>query len=227
MSVSQNLDRVRQRLRQAEQRFGRSPDSVALLAVSKTQPAATLREAWQHGQRLFGESYVQEALDKMAALDDCAIEWHFIGPVQSNKTRAIAENFHWVHSIDRLKIARRLSDQRPDSLPPLNVCLQINISAEPQKAGASFDDAQALAVAVSRLPQLTLRGLMAIPAQQTEFTRQRALFNKLHRLFDRLNVAGLQLDTLSMGMSNDLDAAIAEGATIVRIGSAVFGERQK
>jgi pyridoxal phosphate enzyme (YggS family) len=196
-----------------------------LLAVSKTFAPDALREAYQAGQTCFAESYVQEALDKIAALQDIPIEWHYIGPIQSNKTRAIAENFAWVHSVDRLKIAERLSEQRPAHLPPLQVCLQVNISMEASKSGAVPDEVDALAHAIAKLPNLKLRGLMAVPAPSDEIAAQRLPFAKLRELRDQLNRQGLQLDTLSMGMSHDFAAAIAEGATIVRIGTAIFGDR--
>ena len=203
----------------------RHAGDINLLAVSKTFAPDALREAYQAGQTCFAESYVQEALDKIAALQDIPIEWHYIGPIQSNKTRAIAENFAWVHSVDRLKIAKRLSEQRPAHLPPLQVCLQVNISQEASKSGAVPDEVDALAHAIAKLPNLKLRGLMAVPAPSDEIAAQRLPFAKLRELRDQLNRQGLQLDTLSMGMSHDFAAAIAEGATIVRIGTAIFGDR--
>ncbi len=196
-----------------------------LLAVSKTFAAGMVREAYNAGQACFAESYVQEALDKIAALQDLDIEWHYIGPIQSNKTRAIAENFAWVHSVDRLKIAERLSEQRPAHLPPLQVCLQVNISREKTKSGVSPNEASGLAHAIAKLPGLKLRGLMAVPAPSDETAAQRRPFAQLRKLRDELNRQGLELDTLSMGMSHDFAAAIAEGATIVRIGTAIFGAR--
>jgi len=195
------------------------------LAVSKTFAADAIREAWQTGQIRFAESYVQEALAKIAALDDLAIEWHFIGPIQSNKTRSIAEHFDWVHSVDRLKTAERLSVQRPAHLPSLQLCLQVNISGEDSKSGVAPDDVNALALAIARLPNIRLRGLMAIPAPSDDVAAQRAAFATLHKLFDQLNRQGLHMDTLSMGMSHDFVAAIAEGATMVRVGTAIFGNR--
>lgn len=224
-TVSQRLAAVRARITQAEKRAGRSPGSVQLLAVSKTQPAAVLREAYAAGQRHFGESYLQEALPKMQALADLAITWHFIGPIQSNKTRDIARHFDWVHSVDREKIARRLNEQRPADLEPLNICLQVNISDEPNKSGIAPADITSLAASCATLSRLRLRGLMAIPAPEPDPDRQRRPFRQLHELQVKLNQQGFRLDTLSIGMSDDLEAAILEGATLVRIGTAVFGER--
>ncbi|MBB5200945.1 hypothetical protein HNR39_002787 [Glaciimonas immobilis] len=216
-------------------------DSVALLAVSKTFGAEAVLEAITAGQSAFGENYLQEALEKMRAVDAgldagldagvgginraAHIEWHFIGPIQSNKTRPIAEHFDWVHTIEREKIAQRLSDQRPPNLPPLNVCLQVNISGEATKSGVSPENALAVAHAIAAMPRLTLRGLMAIPEPTADSVLQRAAFRQVKALFVQLQESGLSLDTLSMGMSADLEAAIAEGATIVRIGSAIFGQR--
>lgn len=196
-----------------------------LLAVSKTFPATAIREAYAAGQRVFGESYVQEALGKIAALRDLVLEWHFIGPIQSNKTRAIAENFAWAHGVDRLKVAERLSDQRPHNLPPLNICLQVNVSGEDSKSGVDPAAACELAQQIANLPRLKLRGLMAIPAPAKELSEQRKPFALLRELLQQMNTLGLQLDTLSMGMSDDLEAAILEGATIVRVGTAIFGGR--
>lgn len=198
---------------------------ITLCAVSKTQPASVLRDAYTAGQKDFGENYLQEALLKQAELTDCAITWHFIGPIQSNKTQAIAQHFDWVHSVDRLKIAQRLSAARLDSLPPLNICLQVNISHELSKSGASEDEICTLALQISQLPRLRLRGLMAIPAPCEAFEAQRDQFRQVRALFDELNRQGLALDTLSMGMSGDYAAAIAEGATIIRVGTALFGAR--
>ncbi len=225
--IRTRLAAVRERIGQAEAAWGREPGSVSLLAVSKTWPAGTLNEALAAGQRCFGENYLQEALEKIAALTpEPAIEWHYIGAIQSNKTRSIAHHFDWVHSVDRLKIAQRLDSQRPQERPPLNICLQVNISAEASKAGAGADEAIELARQVARLPRLQLRGLMAIPAPTDQFDEQRAIFRQVATLKARINQElGLALDTLSMGMSGDLEAAIAEGATIVRIGSAIFGPR--
>ena len=198
-----------------------------MLAVSKTVSPETIRAAYAGGQRAFGESYAQEALDKIAALKELDIAWHFIGPLQSNKTKWIAENFAWAHSVERVKIAQRLSDQRPDSLPPLNLCLQVNVSGEASKSGVAPPEVAVLAQAVATLPKIKLRGLMAIPEPTAEVAKQHAQFGLLHELYDRLIAQGYALDTLSMGMSGDLEAAIREGATIVRVGSAIFGERAK
>jgi hypothetical protein len=226
-SVIGNLKTVLNRIGDACQRSGRPVDSVTLLAVSKTFPASAVRDAFDAGCRQFGENYVQEALDKIAALADLRqqITWHLIGPLQSNKTRPVAEAVDWVHSVDRLKIAQRLSEQRPAHLPPLQVCLQVNISAENSNSGVAPADVPALAQAVAALPRLTLRGLMAIPEPAADLAAQRAPHRALRELLAALNAQGLQLDTLSMGMSADLEAAIAEGATIVRVGTALFGGR--
>lgn len=220
--IAENIATVRQRISDAAHRFGRDPAQIGLLAVSKTKPAEQVREAHAAGLRDFGENYLQEALDKQQALADLALVWHFIGPIQSNKTRPIAEHFDWVHSVDRLKIAERLSAQRPAHLSPLNVCLQVNVSGEASKSGCTPEQLPELAQAVSRLPHLRLRGLMAIPEPVDDPLRQREPFARLRELCDSL---GLELDTLSMGMSHDLEAAIAEGATWVRIGTALFGAR--
>ena len=213
------------RIRAAEQRHHRPSGSVQLLAVSKTQPSAAIAALAAVGQRRFGENYVQEALDKIAELAALDLEWHFIGPIQANKTRSIAEHFAWVHSVDRLKIAERLSAQRPAHLPPLNVCLQVNIDRGPTKHGLDEREVATVASAVATLPRLRLRGLMAIPAPAADFTAQREPLARLRTLQDLLNAAGLGLDTLSMGMSDDLEAAIAEGATLTRVGTALFGPR--
>ncbi len=196
-----------------------------LIAVSKTHPAEMVRAAAAAGQRDFGENYVQEALAKIAALSDLPLTWHFIGPIQSNKTRAIAESFHWVHSLDREKIAVRLSEARPAHLPPLNVCIEVNVSGEASKSGVAPDELAALARRVSSLPRLSLRGLMAIPEPTPDAELQRRRFRMLRELKDALAGEGLALDALSMGMSADLETAIAEGATMVRVGTAIFGER--
>lgn len=227
--IADNLQDVRRTIESAARAVSRDPHGVILLAVSKTFGPEAVLEAAAAGQRVFGENYVQEALDKMeavaAAKPGLPLEWHFIGPVQSNKTRAIAEHFDWVHSVDREKIARRLSEQRPPQLPPLNYCLQVNISGEASKSGLAVDDVLPVAQAVASLPHLRLRGLMTIPEPTDDPARQRRAFRQLRELKDRLQDAGLALDTLSMGMSGDLEAAVAEGATIVRIGSAIFGKR--
>ena len=224
-TIASNLQAVRIAIKEASVRSGRREDEVSLLAVSKTFTQGAVRDAYQAGQTRFAESYVQEALDKISALHDLPIEWHYIGPIQSNKTRAIAEHFSWVHSVDRINIAERLSVQRPAHLPPLQVCLQVNISGEDRKSGVSPDQLSALADAIAKLPGLKLRGLMAIPAPSDDFVAQRLPFSQVHALLKQLNHQGLHLDTLSMGMSHDFAAAIAEGATIVRIGSAIFGNR--
>ncbi|WP_275627909.1 YggS family pyridoxal phosphate-dependent enzyme [Pseudomonas sp. 273] len=221
-TIAENIAKVRERIREAEQACGRPSGGVALLAVSKTKPAAAIREAHAAGLVDFGENYLQEALGKQAELADLALTWHFIGPIQSNKTRPIAEHFHWVHSVDRLKVAERLSAQRPAQSPPLNVCLQVNVSGEASKSGCAPEELPALAAAVAALPNLKLRGLMAIPEPTEDVAAQRAAFARLRELLTALN---LGLDTLSMGMSHDLEAAIAEGATCVRIGTALFGAR--
>ncbi|TAL98279.1 MAG: YggS family pyridoxal phosphate-dependent enzyme [Paraburkholderia sp.] len=222
-----HLDAVRQRIALAARVAGRDPRSVELLAVSKTFPAEDVRAAHAAGQRAFGENYVQEAVTKIEALADLRadLEWHFIGPLQSNKSKPVAENFDWVHSVDRLKIAERLSAQRPDGLPPLNVCLQVNASGEASKSGVAPGEALELARAVAALPRLRLRGLMSIPEPAGDIDAQRAPHRLLHALFEQLRAEGLTLDTLSMGMSGDLEAAVIEGATIVRIGTAIFGAR--
>ncbi|AFT84555.1 YggS family pyridoxal phosphate-dependent enzyme [Paraburkholderia phenoliruptrix] len=222
-----NLEAVQQRIAMAAHVAGRDARSIALLAVSKTFPAEDVRAAHAAGQRAFGENYVQEALTKIEALADlrASLEWHFIGPLQSNKTRPVAEHFDWVHSVDRLKIAQRLSEQRPDALPPLNVCLQVNISGEASKSGVSVDEAMQVARDIAALPRLRLRGLMAIPEPAGGIDEQRVPHRGLRELFERLRSDGLALDTLSMGMSSDLEAAVLEGATIVRVGTAIFGAR--
>jgi pyridoxal phosphate enzyme (YggS family) len=231
--IAGNLQAVEATIQAACASAGRARNEVELLAVSKTFPAESVVEAMAAGQRAFGENYLQEALDKMqevarlqpAQLADAAIAWHFIGPIQSNKTRPIAAHFNWVHTVERLKIAQRLSEQRPPELGPLDICLQVNISGEASKSGASVDELPELARQVAGLPNLRLRGLMAIPEASTDPAQQRAAFARLRALFDTLRADGLALDTLSMGMSGDLAAAVAEGATIVRIGSAIFGAR--
>lgn len=224
-TIASNLQAVRDAMAAAATEAGRAPDGISLLAVSKTFAPEAIREAYQAGQTRFAESYVQEALHKIAALHDLPLEWHYIGPIQSNKTRAIAEHFAWVHSVDRLKIAERLSGQRPAHLPPLQVCLQVNISGEASKSGVSPGETAQLAMAIAQLPHLSLRGLMAVPEPGDDVAAQRAAFARLRGLFEQLNRQGLQLDTLSMGMSHDFAAAIAEGATMVRVGSAIFGNR--
>ena len=221
-TIADNIGQVSQRIRAAADAVQRDANSIHLLAVSKTKPAQALREAYAAGLRDFGENYLQEALGKQAELTDLPLSWHFIGPIQSNKTRAIAENFAWVHSVDRLKIAQRLSEQRPADLPPLNICIQVNVSGEASKSGCTPADLPALARAISALPRLKLRGLMAIPEPTEDRTEQDAAFAAVRDLQASLN---LPLDTLSMGMSHDLESAIAQGATWVRIGTALFGAR--
>ena len=225
-TIAERLTQVRLRIAQAAMAAGRDPASIRLLAVSKTRPVTDLEAALAAGQTTFGESYLQDALPKIAAIGERA-EWHFIGPIQSNKTRQIAGHFAWVHSVDRLKIAQRLNEQRPAGLPPLNVCLQVNTSGENTKAGISPATTLTLATAVAALPRLRLRGLMTIPAPEQDVQQQRQPFALLRQLLEQLNAKGFELDTLSMGMSNDLEAAILEGATLVRIGTAIFGPRAK
>jgi len=227
VGISENILQVRARLAAACAAAQRPVNDVALLAVSKFQPVSAVLEAHQAGQREFGENYVQEALDKIAATSEWRAElvWHLIGPLQSNKTRVVAENFDWVHSVDRLKIAQRLSEQRPGHLPPLNICLQVNVSGEASKSGISPDELPALAQAVSALPGVRLRGLMSIPEPLEGLDAQRAPHALLRRWMAELQAQGLALDTLSMGMSADLEAAVLEGATLVRVGTALFGAR--
>jgi len=219
------IEAVQARITAAAIGCGRDPAEIQLVAVSKTRPAKDLRLAFGAGQKAFGENYLQEALDKQEQLKDLPIEWHFIGSIQSNKTRAIANGFDWVHSLSNLKHAQRISAQRPDSLPPLNLCLQVNISGETTKSGVTPSELPMLAQAVAELPRLHLRGLMALPAPTHDEASQRMAFRRVHELLDSLRGRGLELDTLSMGMSDDLEAAIAEGATLVRIGTAIFGPR--
>ena len=223
--LSGRLQNLVTRIARAASDAGRDPAGIRLLAVSKTWPAESVREAAAAGQHAFGENYVQEGVAKVEALAGLGLEWHFIGPLQSNKTRLVANSFAWVHSIDRLKIAERLSEQRDVHLPPLEVCIQVNVSGEASKSGVAPDDLPELARAVSALPRLRLRGLMAIPEPTSDVALQRARFASLRQLREQLNAGGLQLDTLSMGMSDDLEAAIAEGSTMVRVGTAIFGGR--
>lgn len=232
--IGDNLQAVMSRIEAAVSGAGRPSGAVRLLAVTKTHPPARIAEAEAAGQKAFGENYVQEALEKMDALSQLlgerrarTLEWHLIGPLQGNKTRAAAERFDWVQSVDREKIARRLSEQRPAALAPLNVLIEVNLWGEASKSGVAAKDAAALARAVAGLPRLRLRGLMAIPAPSPEAAVQRARFRAVRELCERLRTGGLELDTLSMGMSDDMEAAIAEGATMVRIGSAIFGAREK
>ena len=221
-TIADNILQVSSRIQAAAKAAHRDENSIHLLAVSKTKPAQALREAYAAGLRDFGENYLQEALGKQLELADLPLIWHFIGPIQSNKTRAIAEHFDWVHSVDRLKIAQRLSEQRPAELPPLNICIQVNVSGEASKSGCTPEDLPALAAAISALPRLKLRGLMAIPEPTDDRAEQDAAFAAVQKLRASLD---LPLDTLSMGMSHDLESAIAQGATWVRIGTALFGAR--
>ena len=224
--ICDRIQSVQDRIDTASHRFGRPPHGVRLLAVSKTWPAQAVREAWRCGQRAFGENYVNELTEKAGLLADLDIEWHFIGHLQSNKSRAVAETAAWVHSIDRYSIAQRLSQQRGSERPPLQICLQVNLSGEESKSGVSPDEVPGLLHLLRDLPNLRVRGLMAIPERAIDFAAQRAVFARLRELYNGANREGLHLDTLSMGMSGDLEAAIAEGATIVRVGTAIFGERQ-
>ncbi|MCL2656704.1 MAG: YggS family pyridoxal phosphate-dependent enzyme [Betaproteobacteria bacterium] len=227
-ALSANLQAVRERIARACESVGRCATDVALLAVSKTFPAESVRDAHAAGQRAFGENYVQEGCEKVSALADLGLEWHFIGPLQSNKTRLLAQHFAWVHSIERIKIAERLSEQRPPEHAALQVCIQVNVSGEASKSGVAVEEVEALALAVAKLPRLRLRGLMAIPEPTQDHAKLAARFRLLRELRDGLNLRhGLQLDTLSMGMSDDLEIAIEEGATIVRVGTAIFGARTK
>jgi len=224
---SLRLARVRERISKACQQFGRNPEEITLLAVSKQHPVVAVREAAACGQKCFGENFIQEAVEKIDATRDLGLEWHFIGHLQSNKTRQAATCFHWIQSLDRDRIARRLDAQRPHHAPPLNVCIQVSLEDEPGKGGAREDDVQSLAEVISTLPRLRLRGLMVIPPPSTEMDTQRAYFRRLRQIKDDLAVGGIVLDTLSMGMSDDLEAAVAEGSTMLRIGTALFGPRTR
>lgn len=227
-TISHNLQTVRERIAQACRQAGRTPDSVQLLAVSKTFGLDAVLQAVAAGQQAFGENYVQEGVDKVQGLRAAGVEgviWHCIGPLQSNKTRPVAEHFDWVHTVDRLKVAQRLSEQRPASLPPMQVCIQVNVDGGANKSGVLPEDALALAQAVAALPRLQLRGVMSIPEPAPDYAAACAVFARVKQVFDRLVDAGLALDTLSMGMSDDLEAAIASGSTMVRVGSAIFGRR--
>lgn len=224
-SLTENYKELVSQIKQFCKDSGRESTEVTLLAVSKTRSADEIRQAYHQGLCCFGENYVQEAREKMLELSDLPIEWHFIGPIQSNKTRQIAESVSWVHSVDRLKIAKRLSEQRPANLPVLNICLQVNIDDEQNKSGCHPDEALKLARDIAKLPNLRLRGLMAIPAPTSDPVKQRQAFKAVAALSEKLKDAGIALDTLSMGMSSDLESAIAEGSTLVRVGTALFGER--
>ncbi|MGB9095832.1 YggS family pyridoxal phosphate-dependent enzyme [Erwinia sp.] len=224
-SIQHNLQQVRERISAAAAKCGRDPAEITLLAVSKTKPQSAVEEAVAAGQQCFGENYVQEGVDKIQALENSALEWHFIGPLQSNKSRLVAENFGWCHTVDRLKIATRLNEQRPASLPPLNVLIQINISDENSKSGIMLEALNELAKEIALLPRLTLRGLMAIPAPEAEYSRQFAVCQQMAEAFTALKKDYPSVDTLSLGMSDDMDAAIAAGSTMVRIGTAIFGAR--
>ena len=224
-NLAENVRVVRERIARAAARCGRDSDSVTLLAVGKTHSAETLRAAAACGLEHFGESYVKEALPKIETLRGLGLTWHFIGQLQANKTRPVAEHFHWVHGVDRLRIAERLSEQRPVHAPPLNVCLQVNVAGEATKGGVTPEALTGLAEAVAALPRLSLRGLMCIPPPEEDEARQRHWFAETARLMRSLHLPGVKLDTLSMGMSNDFEVAIEEGATIVRVGTALFGPR--
>jgi pyridoxal phosphate enzyme (YggS family) len=224
-SIADNIARVRVQIQTACQASGRASDSVLLLAVSKTWGPEAVRQAHAAGQTAFGENYIQEAVDKITALRDLPLVWHCIGPIQSNKTRLVAEHFDWVHSVDRLKIAQRLSEQRPEHLPPLQVCIQVNVDGGDTKSGVSPQELPALAQAVAALPRLQLRGLMTIPEPAETDVQMRAVHAQAKALFESLRQQGLPLDTLSMGMSADMASAIAEGSTMVRVGTAIFGQR--
>jgi len=224
-AIATRLDNVHQRIHKAATKYGRPESAIQLLAVSKTRPAEDIRAALEAGQHCFGESYLQEAIEKIQQLTDTQAQWHFIGRIQSNKTKIIAEHFDWVHGLCSFKHAQRLNDQRPDNLPSLNVCLQINLSNEASKAGINPEDAAELAHSIQALPRLQLQGIMTLPAPAKTLEQQRHPFQALRKLRDTIKTNELPLDTLSMGMSNDLEAAIAEGATIVRVGTAIFGPR--
>ncbi len=225
-NVRDRLAETRNRIASAAMRYGRAPESVRLIAVAKTQPAAAIRTLAELGQRDFAENYVQEALPKLAELADLPLTWHYIGQLQANKTRAVAENFHWVHTLDRERIAVRLSEQRGAHAPPLNICIQVRLADEPGKGGVSKTELAALARRVLELPRVRLRGLMCIPPPREGFEAQRQLFAELADCASQLRAQGMPLDTLSMGMSGDLEAAVAAGATCVRVGTAIFGERR-
>lgn len=224
-NVEKSLNLIRVQIEEAARKFGREPESILLLAVSKRKPASDIRAAYGFGQRHFGENFLQEAQGKMQELQDLDICWHFIGAIQSNKTRPIAQAFDWAHCVDRIKIARRLSEQRPSDKAPLNVCIQVKLDDEESKSGIGLSEVPALAEEIAALPGLRLRGLMSIPAPRDDFAEQRAPFARLAESLQSLRQRGLDCDTLSMGMTHDMEAAIAEGSTLVRIGTAIFGER--
>lgn len=224
-NIATSLESLKHQIDQAERRYGRESGAVTVLAVSKSRPIRDIITAAEHGQRDFGENYVQEAIPKTASLKHHDLVWHFIGPVQSNKTSTIAEYFDWVHSIDRIKIIKRLNDARPHHLAPINLCIQINISNEPNKAGISPDELEQLLSECVNFPRIHIRGLMALPEPCDDFELQRIKFREIKKLLEKINMNGGQYDTLSMGTSNDFEAAIAEGSTIVRIGTAIFGAR--
>ena len=224
-NIENNLNQTQGEIERAADRYQRQSSDICLLAVSKRKPIEDIREAYRCGQKNFGENYLQEAQQKIQELADLNICWHFIGAIQSNKTRVIAEHFDWVHCVDRLKIAKRLSEQRPDTLPPLNICIQVNVDLEESKAGIPLEEVPALSQQISQLPNIRLRGLMTIPARDSNIEAQREPFAKLRQAFEQMQSNGIDCDTLSMGMSHDIEAAIAEGSTLVRIGTAIFGER--
>lgn len=224
-ALCRRIEQLRSNIDEALRQSGREPGSVTLLAASKTRPADDLRAAWHCGLRCFGENYLQEAVAKVLALGDLAIDWHFIGPIQSNKTRDIAAHFDWAHGVDRVKIARRLNEQRPVGKPPLNICLQVNINKEANKSGLYLEDIAEVAEQICEFPHLKFRGLMAIPVKTTDPELQHQAFASLRQALEQLNASGYQLDTLSMGMSGDMAVAIDEGSTLVRIGTAIFGAR--
>lgn len=226
-TIAQNIKSIRAQITDYEKKYARQPGSVQLLAVSKTRPIEDIHAAFSENQLHFGENYLQDALSKIENIPNQSLEWHFIGPIQSNKTRQIAQNFSWLHTIERLKIAQRLSEQRDSEQKPLNVCIQVNTSGESRKSGVSIEETLTLAKQVSLLPNIKLRGLMSIPATTNDFELQRQPFRLLRELKDELEYQGIELDTLSMGMTNDMEAAIAEGSTMVRIGTAIFGQRDK
>ncbi|WP_293647220.1 YggS family pyridoxal phosphate-dependent enzyme [Thiolapillus sp.] len=223
--LQQRLSQVQAQIRRFALSCDRDPTSVRLIAVSKTRPASEIREVWKAGQKAFAENYLQDALQKIPLLQDCDIEWHFIGRIQSNKTRPIAENFAWVHTLSSLKHGRRLSEQRPEGLPPVNICVQLNLTGEASKSGISADELAPLLEKLADLPHLQLRGLMTMPPASATTAEQHEVFSQLHRLLTEMNRQGHGLDSLSMGMSGDMQAAICEGATMVRIGTAIFGPR--